>query len=311
VNRVFVVLLVAAVVVALLRDALPAPLVATVIPPPPPPASCAAVVVAGDGALRAAAQLDAAVVVPVRRGESLVRTGGTAHGAVVEGRTVWHEVRRADGAHGFVSAAVADCPADSAMKALTQKMLDAAADAAKLALGLVGVLALWSGLMRVAERAGLVALLARALRPLLVRLFPDVPPEHPAMGAIVMNMAANMLGLGNAATPLGLNAMKQLQELNPAKKTASNAMVLFLALNTTHLTLIPAKTIALRLENGSTQATNIVLPTILATACGMLVATVLSKLLETRFPVDDDGNNDATGPRGAGGDANPSTTGGV
>ena len=137
------------------------------------------------------------------------------------------------------------------MKALTDKTLDSAKGAAALALGLIGVLALWSGIMRVAEKAGLVALLARALRPVLRRLFPDVPQDHPAMGAIVMNMSANLLGLGNAATPLGLSAMKHLQDLNVsmggAKKTASNAMVMFLALNTTHLTLIPARTIALRL----------------------------------------------------------------
>ena len=118
-----------------------------------------------------------------------------------------------------------------ALKQLTHKGLESASDAAKLALSLVGVLALWMGLMRVAEKAGLVALVARALRPLLVRLFPDVPADHPGMGAIVMNMSANLLGLGNAATPLGLEAMKHLQALNPHKKTATNAMVLFLALN--------------------------------------------------------------------------------
>ena len=176
------------------------------------------------------------------------------------------------------------------MKALTDQTLDSAKGAAALALGLIGVLALWSGIMRVAEKAGLVALLARALRPVLRRLFPDVPQDHPAMGAIVMNMSANLLGLGNAATPLGLSAMKHLQDLNVsmggAKKTASNAMVMFLALNTTHLTLIPARTIALRLENKSLMATNIVVPTILATACGMVVAIVIARLLEKRFPAD-------------------------
>jgi spore maturation protein A len=179
-------------------------------------------------------------------------------------------------------------PAGGAMKAVTQKALDSASDAAKLAIGLVGVLALWMGIMRVAEKAGLIALLARALRPLLVRVFPEVPADHPAMGAIVMNMSANFLGLGNAATPLGLEAMKRLQELNPHKKTASNAMVLFLALNTTHITLIPARTIALRLENGSTAATNIVLPTILATVAGTLVAFVAARLLQRRYPVEPD-----------------------
>lgn len=185
-----------------------------------------------------------------------------------------------------LSADIFGTASDSALRALTQKSLDAASDAAKLALGLTGVLALWMGVMRVAEKAGLVALLARALRPVLVRLFPEVPADHPAMGAIVMNMSANLLGLGNAATPLGLEAMKRLQELNPRKDTASNAMVLFLALNTTHITLIPARTIALRLENGSADATNIVLPTILATMCGMVVAFFAARLLQGRYPVE-------------------------
>jgi spore maturation protein A len=180
--------------------------------------------------------------------------------------------------------AKAPAPPMPAMKALTDKTLESAKGAAGLAIGLVGVLALWSGIMRVAEKAGLVALLARLLRPLLRRLFPEVPEDHPAMGAIVMNMSANLLGLGNAATPLGLAAMKHLQELNPYKKVATNAMVMFLALNTTHLTLIPARTIALRLENKSLMATNIVVPTILATACGMIVAVLLARLLEKRFP---------------------------
>jgi len=175
-----------------------------------------------------------------------------------------------------------------AMAAVTKKTLDAAADAAKLALGLVGVLALWTGVMRVAEAAGLVGLIARALRPLLVRLFPEVPKDHPALGAIVMNMAANLLGLGNAATPLGLQAMKHLQSLNAHKTTATNAMVLFLAMNTSHLTLIPARTIFLRAEGGSTQATNIILPTLLATAVGMFVAVTVAKLLQGRFPVTPD-----------------------
>jgi spore maturation protein A len=290
VNRVFVALLVAAVVVALARDILPPAVFADVLPARAPPSSCPAVVARADGVLHASASADAVVVGSVRRGETLRRIGAGAltesnAGSRPPGGPLWHEVQRGE-QRGFVSAVVAPCPVDSAVKALTQKMLDSANDAARLALGLVGVLALWTGLMRVAEKAGLIALLARLLRPVLVRLFPEVPPEHPAMGAIVMNMSANLLGLGNAATPLGLQAMKHLQDLNPVKKTATNAMALFLALNTTHLTLVPAKTIAVRLEYGSTQATNIVLPTILATACGMVVAVVVAKLLQRRFPVD-------------------------
>jgi spore maturation protein SpmA len=176
----------------------------------------------------------------------------------------------------------------STLKAVTNRSLDVASDAAKLALGLTGILALWMGLMRVAEKAGLVAALARLLRPILVRIFPEVPADHPAMGAIVMNMSANMLGLGNAATPLGLEAMKRLQELNPNKKSASNAMVLFLALNTAHITLLPTRTIALRNENGSVDPTNIILPTILSTVVGTIVAFIAARLLQRRYKVEPD-----------------------
>ncbi len=172
---------------------------------------------------------------------------------------------------------------------VTQGMLDMASVAAKLALGLIGILALWMGVLRVAEAGGVVELLAKLLRPILVRLFPDVPPDHPAMGAMVMNIAANMLGLGNAATPLGLEAMKRLQELNPNKRTASNAMVLFLAINTSGLTLLPTKTIALRAENGSADPVAILVPTLLATLASTIVAISIAKLLAPRFAVEEDG----------------------
>src|SRR5712675_10616 len=115
----------------------------------------------------------------------------------------------------------------------------------KTALPLVGIMALWLGIMRLAERAGLVALFARALRPLLRKIFPEVPPEHPAMGSMLMNIAANMFGLGNAATPLGLRAMKDLETLNPRPGTATNAMCTFLAINTASVQLIPATAIAI------------------------------------------------------------------
>jgi spore maturation protein A len=286
VNRVFVALLVLAVASALAQDLLPSSVTQRFFPPRPRPAICPSVVVVVEGPVRSAPNEGADILRTVPPGVLLRRLGGRAGAA---GGSEWHEVALGaakNGATGFVAGATAACPRSSAMKALTHKLLDAANEAAKLALGLVGVLALWTGLMRVAEKAGLVASLARALRPLLVRLFPEVPPDHPAMGAVVMNMAANLLGLGNAATPLGLQAMKHLQELNPAKKTASNAMVLFLALNTTHLTLVPARTMAMRLEYGSNEPANIVLPTLLATACGMFVAVVVTKLLQRRFPVE-------------------------
>ena len=152
----------------------------------------------------------------------------------------------------------------------------------KISFALIGVMALWLGIMRLAERAGLVALLARALRPLMRRIFPEVPPEHPAMGSMLMNIAANMLGLGNAATPLGLRAMKDLETLNPRPGTATNAMCTFLAINTSGIQLIPVTAIAILAANKSTNPTAIVGTSIICTACaavsGVLMAKFLSKL---------------------------------
>jgi spore maturation protein SpmA len=153
-----------------------------------------------------------------------------------------------------------------------------------IALPLAGIMALWLGIMRLAERAGLVALLARGLRPLLRRLFPEVPPEHPAMGSMLMNMAANMLGLGNAATPLGLRAMKDLETLNPRPGTATNAMCTFLAINTNSIQLIPVTAIAILAANKSANPTAIVGTSIIATFCGSCTAVAMAKLLE-RLPM--------------------------
>ena len=151
-----------------------------------------------------------------------------------------------------------------------------------ISFSLIGVMALWLGIMRLAERAGLVAMLARALRPLMRRIFPDVPPEHPAMGSMLMNIAANMLGLGNAATPLGLRAMKDLESLNPRPGTATNAMCTFLAINTSGIQLIPVTAIAILAANKSTDPTAIVGTSIICTACactcGVIMAKVLSRL---------------------------------
>jgi spore maturation protein SpmA len=149
---------------------------------------------------------------------------------------------------------------------------------------LVGIMALWLGIMRVAERAGLVSLLARALRPLMRRLFRDVPPEHPAMGTMLMNIAANMLGLGNAATPLGLRAMKDLETLNPRPGTATNAMCTLLAINTSSVQLIPMTAIAILAANKSVNPTAIVGTALMATACAALSGVTMAKILE-RIPV--------------------------
>lgn len=154
----------------------------------------------------------------------------------------------------------------------------------KIALPLVGIWAIWLGIMRLAEQSGLVNLLARALKPIMRRLFPDVPEEHPAMGAMVLNMAANMLGLGNAATPLGLRAMAHLERLNPHPGVASNAMCTFLTINTASIQLIPTTAIGILAVAGSTNPTAIVPSAFLATLCSATAGVFAAKLLE-RLPV--------------------------
>jgi spore maturation protein SpmA len=163
---------------------------------------------------------------------------------------------------------------------VTAGAFDGAKTAVTIALSLIGIMALWLGVMRLAERAGLVQKIARGLRPVMRRLFPDVPPEHPAMGSMLMNMAANMLGLGNAATPLGLRAMRDLERLNPRPGVASNAMCTFLAINTASVQLIPATAIALLAAAGSARPTAIVGTALLATLCAATVAITSAKLLE-------------------------------
>jgi spore maturation protein SpmA len=149
-----------------------------------------------------------------------------------------------------------------------------------IAFALIGVMALWLGIMRLAERAGLVALLARLLRPLMRRIFPDVPPDHPAMGSMLMNIAANMLGLGNAATPLGLRAMRDLESLNKNPGTATNAMCTFLAINTSGIQLIPVTAIAILAASKSTNPTAIVGTSIICTACAAVAGVLMAKFLE-------------------------------
>ncbi|HUP66379.1 MAG TPA: nucleoside recognition domain-containing protein, partial [Thermoanaerobaculia bacterium] len=156
--------------------------------------------------------------------------------------------------------------------------------AVEISLGLIGILALWLGVMRVAEKSGLVQQLSRALAPVMRIIFPEVPRDHPAMGAIVMNIAANMLGLNNAATPLGIKAMEELQELNPMKETATNAMVMLMAINTASVQLIPATVIGLMAAAGSTNPTAVIAPTIIVTAGSLVVAIVVCRLLQPFFP---------------------------
>lgn len=168
------------------------------------------------------------------------------------------------------------------MENLTKAILSAAEGAVTLALGLIGVMSLFLGLMKVAEAGGMLNSVARLLSPILCRLFPEVPRDHPAMGSMVMNVAANILGLGNAATPFGIRAMEQLHELNPNKDTASNAQVLFLAINTAGITILPTSVIALRAGLGSANPAAVVAPTLAATLFSTIVAVLAAKLLQGR-----------------------------
>lgn len=171
----------------------------------------------------------------------------------------------------------------SIMEALSKAMVDSATGAVELALGLIGVMALFLGLMKIAEAGGLLTIIARVIRPLMTRLFPDVPADHPAMGAMILNLSANALGLGNAATPFGIRAMQELDKLNPNKGTASNAMVLFLAINTSSITLLPTGVIALRAAAGSAEPASILPTTLFATICATAAAIVAAKLLQRWF----------------------------
>jgi len=167
---------------------------------------------------------------------------------------------------------------------VTRAAFDYAQISVDIALGLIGIMALWLGIMKIAQEAGIVNLLARAIKPISKRLFPDIPSDHPAIGAMVLNIAANWLGLSNAATPLGLKAMEELQKLNPKKDTASNAMATFLALNTGSITLIPATVIGVRVSLGSTNPTEIIGTTIFASAFATIFAVTGTKLLQ-RLPM--------------------------
>jgi spore maturation protein A len=150
----------------------------------------------------------------------------------------------------------------------------------EIALGLAGVMSLWLGLMAIATESGLVRLFSRLLKPILRRLFPDVPVDHPAMGAMGLNIAANMLGLSNAATPFGIKAMEELQQLNHQAKVASNAMCTLLAINTSSVQLIPATAIAFLAANGCTNPSRVIFTSLIATFISTLVALVSVKLLE-------------------------------
>ncbi|CAM3964612.1 nucleoside recognition domain-containing protein [Lederbergia lenta] len=165
------------------------------------------------------------------------------------------------------------------MKEVNEAIFSSANEAVTLCIGLISILVFWLGIMRIAQESGLLDKLSTLFKPLILKLFPDVPSDHPAVGYILSNMIANMLGLGNAATPLGIKAMEQLKSLNGGKSSASRSMVTFLALNTSGLTLIPTTVIAIRMSYNSTSPTDIVGPTLVAT----IIATAAAILFDRYF----------------------------
>lgn len=185
---------------------------------------------------------------------------------------------------GLIVLAVVTAAIRGTMPEVSSAAFLSAKSAVELAIGLIGAMALFLGLMRVAQDAGLVQALAKALRPLFRWLFPKVPADHPALGAIALNMGANMLGLGDAATPMGLKAMQELQALNPDKESATDAMCTFLALNSSSVQLVPAMVIGLRAAAGSHNPSEIIVAAILATTCSTVVAVLAAKAF-SRMPL--------------------------
>lgn len=185
---------------------------------------------------------------------------------------------------GFIVVGIIAAMATGNVQVVTDAAIDYADISVELSIGLIGVMSLWLGLMKIAEESGMVKALGNALRPVMRLLFPEVPDDHPAMGAIVMNMAANIFGLGNAATPLGIKAMKELQELNDKKDTATNSMCTFLAINTSSVTLIASSVVAYRAAANSANPAEIIGPTIIATLASTTAAIIAVKLLQ-KLPV--------------------------
>lgn len=168
------------------------------------------------------------------------------------------------------------------VQAVGDAAFDFANTAVEICIGLIGTMTLWLGIMAIAEKSGLVRILGKALSPIMKRLFKDIPAEHPAMGAMVMNISANFLGLGNAATPLGLKAMKELDSLNEHKGIATDSMIMFMALNDAAVALIPATIIGLRVAAGSNNPTEVIGPILLSTLVSATSAVVLTKLFAKR-----------------------------
>ncbi|MFB3160351.1 nucleoside recognition domain-containing protein [Neobacillus sp. 179-J 1A1 HS] len=178
---------------------------------------------------------------------------------------------------GFIFAMI-----NGTMAEVNKAIFDGAKEAVTLCIGLISILVFWLGMMRIAQESGLLEVLSKLFRPLVRKLFPDVPTNHPAMGYILSNMIANMFGLGNAATPLGIKAMEELKLLNGGKNSASRSMVTFLAINTASITIIPTTVIAIRMNYNSASPTEIVVPTLIATIISMLGAVMIDRYFYNR-----------------------------
>lgn len=178
---------------------------------------------------------------------------------------------------GIIFAAI-----NGTMVAVNEAVFKGAQDAVTICIGLISILVFWLGLMRIAERSGLLDGLAKIMRPIAIKLFPEIPSNHPAMGYILSNMTANLFGLGNAATPMGIKAMEQLKKLNGGKDSASRSMITLLAINTASITLIPTTVISIRMNYGSVNATEIVGTTLIATTCSTLAAILIDRFFYYR-----------------------------
>jgi len=185
---------------------------------------------------------------------------------------------------GLMAIAVVVAAFNGTADAVTRGAVESAGTAVQIAIGLIGIMALWLGIMRIAEAAGLVSMLGRVLRPIVRWLFPEVPAGHPAAGSLVLAVAANVLGLNNAATPLGIKAMEDLQTLNTDKESASNAQVTFMAITTSGVQLIPATMIGVLAAAGAVAPTAIIAPSLVATAIGTTAAVIAAKLLQRLSP---------------------------
>ncbi len=178
---------------------------------------------------------------------------------------------------GIVYAAI-----NGTMEEVNKVLFKSAQEAVTISLGLISILVFWLGLMNIAKKAGLLDKLTGLFKPIVRRLFPDVPPDHPAMGYILSNMVANLFGLGNAATPMGIKAMEQMKKLNEDRDEVSRSMITFLAINTSSLTIIPTTVIAIRMNYGSVSPTDIVGTTLIATACSTVAAVLIDRYFHRR-----------------------------